>query len=124
MCQTLPGCIRSASPDDACIHMQISDFVLPPGALTERDAVGLKRFFLEKYCNKMRKPTGQSAPEEFIRRPQKIYEKILAASAAGILGNSSADSSGSESSSNDSSDGEEEASQPSYNLLPVVTLVL
>jgi hypothetical protein len=42
-----------------------------------RDSVDLKRHFLEKLCDRNKKPTGVSSPKPEIQRVQKIYRRIL-----------------------------------------------
>ena len=50
---------------------------------------GIKRYFAERLCDKMKKPTGRSAPSELIRRAQAIYQRILQKNDAAVYGDSS-----------------------------------
>jgi hypothetical protein len=54
-----------------------------------RDAAGLKRFFIEKCCDRNKKPTGTSRPTELIRQSQKKYQRILMSADAAVYGYSS-----------------------------------
>lgn len=51
-----------------------------------RDPSDMKRYFYEKLCNKLKKPTGSSAPDPNVSRAQSVYRRILDKSAAGTFG--------------------------------------
>ena len=65
-----------------------------------RDWQDLKRYFVEKLCDKNRKPTGESAPKPQVARAQAIHEKMLRKEGAAVNGD--------EISSEDGNDDEDE----------------
>jgi hypothetical protein len=55
----------------------------------DRDPADVRRYFIEKLCNKNKKPTGVAAPDPITARAQKLYRAILVKSQAGSFGDSS-----------------------------------
>ena len=100
----------------AKILLDVVDFVLPIGSVQWqevaqrykaesgdadlRDWQDLKRYFVEKLCDKNRKPTGESAPKPQVARAQAIHEKMLRKEGAAVYGD--------EISSEDGNDDEDE----------------
>jgi hypothetical protein len=68
-----------------------------------RDATDVKRHFIEKMCNKNRKPTGSSGQDDNIRKAQAVYNSILVKENAKSIGNQS-DGDSNDSSTSDNSD--------------------
>lgn len=52
----------------------------------ERTAQQMKRQFVQKMCNSMKKVTGQSAPQKATAEAQAVYNKILELAGAGDYG--------------------------------------
>lgn len=67
--------------------MEVADkYKVDSGEGDLRDWQDLKRYFVEKLCDKNKKPTGESAPKPQVARAQAIYEKILRKEGCGIYG--------------------------------------
>ena len=58
-----------------------------------RDGVDIKRHFIEKLCNKNKKPTGESGPVADIKRAQEIYRRILVKESSSCVGGTLSDES-------------------------------
>jgi hypothetical protein len=59
------------------------------GEAVLRDHSDLKRYFVSKICNNLKKPTGESGPDPMTSRGQRIYRAIMAKEQALSFGNES-----------------------------------
>jgi hypothetical protein len=90
---TAPGRDRGSCNYKQAILLKVIDAILPggqvawpkvaeryhvlSGELLARQPEDVKRYFMEKCCDKGKKPTGTSGPSPTIEKAQRIYRKIL-----------------------------------------------
>ena len=101
--------------------MDVADrYKVDSGEGSLRDWQDLKRYFVEKLCDKNKKPTGESAPKPQVARAQAIYEKILRKEGCGIYGDEAASEDEFEDDDDDDEDEEDTevvSTEPSQNHL-------
>jgi hypothetical protein len=89
------------------------------GEILIRDHSDLKRYFVSKVCNNLKKPTGEAGPDPMTSRGQRIYRQIMAKEQACSFGNNSDNDIDSEDSSSD-----DETMEKVNSLIPLVSFGL
>jgi hypothetical protein len=66
--------------------MVASKYMEATGEVELRDPDSIKKYFFQKLCNKLMKPTGSASPKPIVARAQKVWRSILVSTASSMLG--------------------------------------
>jgi hypothetical protein len=86
---TLYKIINDCKPTNMLVWATVAEqYRIQCGELEARPATTIKRFFFQKMCDKMRKPTGSSGIDDFTQKCQTLYRSLASLEEGDTFGGS------------------------------------